>query len=276
MGYDAIEKAARGEVAKISPDCPICGDPLDRASVVVCLSCSSPHHDTCWEFNKGCSTYACGCRVYAVPEVGEAAEDEAPLVFQRGVSPQFLVGWHLGLVGVIPAMILLSAIGLEAAAPLLIGTWMLVFLGAFLGAYGVRYTLDPENQLMTRQVKLLGIPTPWKEEIPFSRIQALTVRSFTPYFSHLQLKHQQQGPYGVPQQVQLIMQDDQGQEYLVDSQQNERVYRMLWQAERAAEALQTVVRMEKEFFPLARPRPALMSTLRELPPGEKDGQKLLP
>ena len=41
--------------------CTVCGDPLSKWPVVVCNSCSTPHHRDCWGFNKGCATFSCGC-----------------------------------------------------------------------------------------------------------------------------------------------------------------------------------------------------------------------
>ena len=39
--------------------CPICGSPLEVARVT-CLKCKMAHHRECWEWNGGCSMFACG------------------------------------------------------------------------------------------------------------------------------------------------------------------------------------------------------------------------
>lgn len=40
--------------------CPICGCKFeDTDEVRVCPDCKTPHHDECWEDNRGCSTYGC-------------------------------------------------------------------------------------------------------------------------------------------------------------------------------------------------------------------------
>jgi hypothetical protein len=43
------------------PTCQVCGAQVtDPANKVYCRRCHTPHHEDCWEFNKKCSTYACG------------------------------------------------------------------------------------------------------------------------------------------------------------------------------------------------------------------------
>lgn len=49
---DAPPAEARGT-------CPICGSPL-KAGRVSCLKCKTSHHRECWEWNGGCSMFACG------------------------------------------------------------------------------------------------------------------------------------------------------------------------------------------------------------------------
>lgn len=39
--------------------CPFCNEPIQDDSVVVCPSCGIPHHRSCWEKNKGCTTFGC-------------------------------------------------------------------------------------------------------------------------------------------------------------------------------------------------------------------------
>ena len=39
--------------------CPICGAGL-REGRVLCLKCKTVHHRECWEWNGGCSMFACG------------------------------------------------------------------------------------------------------------------------------------------------------------------------------------------------------------------------
>ena len=41
--------------------CQVCGTEI-YGHHLRCASCDTPHHMDCWEFNKGCSTYGCGCR----------------------------------------------------------------------------------------------------------------------------------------------------------------------------------------------------------------------
>jgi len=38
--------------------CQVCGDALEK-DVVSCPACATLHHEDCWAYLKGCSTYAC-------------------------------------------------------------------------------------------------------------------------------------------------------------------------------------------------------------------------
>lgn len=39
-------------------NCMVCGDALD-GTTVRCPACEVPHHEDCWQYNGGCSTYGC-------------------------------------------------------------------------------------------------------------------------------------------------------------------------------------------------------------------------
>jgi hypothetical protein len=41
--------------------CGVCGTELGYRTVT-CAACDTPHHRECWEYNAGCSVYACGGR----------------------------------------------------------------------------------------------------------------------------------------------------------------------------------------------------------------------
>ena len=48
------------DAAADARQCGVCGDPLAAAGpTVACSLCESPHHQECWEYLGGCSTYAC-------------------------------------------------------------------------------------------------------------------------------------------------------------------------------------------------------------------------
>ena len=40
--------------------CQVCGAELKPDITVFCRRCRTPHHDDCWKYNEGCSTFACG------------------------------------------------------------------------------------------------------------------------------------------------------------------------------------------------------------------------
>ena len=50
--------------------CRICGDAF-QAEIVCCRRCKTPHHRECWEYNGGCSTYACRETVFLVPQTAQ-------------------------------------------------------------------------------------------------------------------------------------------------------------------------------------------------------------
>lgn len=54
-GMTIVAGSATGE----GRHCPICGDTLVGEVVSRCSLCDTPHHPECWEYNTGCSTYAC-------------------------------------------------------------------------------------------------------------------------------------------------------------------------------------------------------------------------
>ena len=40
--------------------CPVCREEIKVGEkAIICPSCNIPHHTTCWESNKGCSTFGC-------------------------------------------------------------------------------------------------------------------------------------------------------------------------------------------------------------------------
>lgn len=42
--------------------CGVCGQEFEKsAELVLCVACSTPHHASCWKYNKGCAIFACGC-----------------------------------------------------------------------------------------------------------------------------------------------------------------------------------------------------------------------
>ncbi|MBI3073737.1 MAG: hypothetical protein HYY84_16630 [Deltaproteobacteria bacterium] len=54
-------KGQRADLASTS--CQVCGEALE-SDVVTCERCQTPHHEECWTWNKGCSTFGCGERSF--------------------------------------------------------------------------------------------------------------------------------------------------------------------------------------------------------------------
>jgi hypothetical protein len=47
--------------------CPVCATAIERADLVLCRRCRTPHHADCWRYARRCSTYACGERESMAP-----------------------------------------------------------------------------------------------------------------------------------------------------------------------------------------------------------------
>lgn len=68
--YDRWQKESGIEILEgTAPEssvsvCQVCGAGLEDRSVVFCRSCRTPHHDECWNYNGGCSTFACGEKTF--------------------------------------------------------------------------------------------------------------------------------------------------------------------------------------------------------------------
>jgi hypothetical protein len=56
----AAQYVGPGYVTRVGKDshCLVCGDSLER-HVVACPRCATLHHQECWSYNGGCSTYGC-------------------------------------------------------------------------------------------------------------------------------------------------------------------------------------------------------------------------
>jgi hypothetical protein len=57
-GIQFLTDPAPPEAAALG-ECQICSSPM-TGDVVACQRCRTPHHRTCWEYNRRCSTYGCG------------------------------------------------------------------------------------------------------------------------------------------------------------------------------------------------------------------------
>ena len=45
------------------PVCKVCGETIQEGPIVLCTTCSTPHHRECWEYVGSCSIYGCGSKV---------------------------------------------------------------------------------------------------------------------------------------------------------------------------------------------------------------------
>jgi len=57
------------------PICQVCGDSITE-NIFHCPACETLHHQDCWEFNNGCSTYACKEQYQGLKKSQETKEPE--------------------------------------------------------------------------------------------------------------------------------------------------------------------------------------------------------
>ncbi len=50
---------------KAEAECQVCGTAIEEAHRVFCRKCRTAHHEECWQYNDGCSTFACGERRFS-------------------------------------------------------------------------------------------------------------------------------------------------------------------------------------------------------------------
>lgn len=56
-------------------NCPYCYTALEEGDLVaICNACEIPHHVSCWEENRGCTTYACTCKSFRSTTLGAQEE----------------------------------------------------------------------------------------------------------------------------------------------------------------------------------------------------------
>lgn len=58
MGFEAREEARK----EAGPRCAICAEVFRKGDMVACESCETPHHSSCFEYNRRCGTYGCRSR----------------------------------------------------------------------------------------------------------------------------------------------------------------------------------------------------------------------
>jgi len=56
------------QTSYVGKTCPYCQFPIKQGSGgVLCPACHVPHHRTCWEENKGCTTFGCKEKIFKTP-----------------------------------------------------------------------------------------------------------------------------------------------------------------------------------------------------------------
>lgn len=60
----ATDREVRVQAVTVESDaeCQVCGTKVEAEKRVLCRKCRTPHHADCWDYNDGCSTFACGER----------------------------------------------------------------------------------------------------------------------------------------------------------------------------------------------------------------------
>jgi len=165
MGENDLE-LRQGDATPVVAACPVCGGSFDdNGETVACVTCRTPHHRHCWDFNKGCATYGCGsvsCEVCELDELMDV-ESAAPPCFHQSLLADVdgcLRILMLCAFGIAVIVTIGFSLGLDAAARylpfvLLAGLWIHILPNPFLTR---RVTFDPETKRLCRQWLFFGRP----------------------------------------------------------------------------------------------------------------------
>jgi hypothetical protein len=63
QGIDIVDKEECWDEDSGPPICKVCGAPITDGAIIVCATCSTPHHRDCWEYVGACSIYGCNGKV---------------------------------------------------------------------------------------------------------------------------------------------------------------------------------------------------------------------
>jgi len=78
LAAPSVSSASTASAAATGVLCPVCQSPVDSAeSTRSCPQCHSPHHQECWDYNRGCGLY--GCK--EAPETEKLQDIEIPASF---------------------------------------------------------------------------------------------------------------------------------------------------------------------------------------------------
>lgn len=256
--------------------CPVCGEPLLRRGLVVCRSCSAPHHRPCWEYGKGCATYGCQARTFVIPP---GCEDEGVEFRSRGATSWLMVLFVItvfsGLSGVLRAKLLFgkstSKFLLRLIRPFFLPSILAMIWGP--GMVERRFRIDPLTGAIRKTLLLGGIT-----------LSDRVVRTSGADVGSLELlptaPRRRIFRADIPAGAELWLHDTAGKKTLLGRVEAEGVGDLVERAEAAAHALDTTVRMPSGLgdaagLPagLGRKLAALPSKVPELP-GEDEGREL--
>lgn len=145
-----------------TPACPVCGDPLAHASILICSLCRTPHHRRCWSYNRGCATFACGSRLGQRPPQTAVTHRDGRLVIPSEVvtSPRESDGTAaLAAVIMIPALVLMT--GFDAGLAVFAAAAVAIILLSLLlyardNLVSTELLVDERDSSMTRAYLLFG------------------------------------------------------------------------------------------------------------------------
>jgi hypothetical protein len=78
QGIDIVDDSHDWQEDTGPPICKVCGEPISRGEVIVCASCSTPHHRDCWEYVGACSIYGCNGKVGVKEQSDSIIEPRRP------------------------------------------------------------------------------------------------------------------------------------------------------------------------------------------------------
>jgi len=237
-----------------------------RATLVLCRDCAAPHHRRCWNFNKGCSTYACRCRAFVLPP---AAAGEDVEFSTRGDFPVSVYGWGLAaftalflvLTGLAAALLgpTEAVLGISAAVYMSM-VWIVPLFPALTEK---RYRLDAQDQAVHLDYTLgslrLRSHRGWRL---FSEVQELEVRT-----------RKGMGQQGDIKLLEVWLKDDQGERVLLEASIWADKEEALTKADLAADLLDTTVSLPRSLHASQALPAGLSQALAALPSGPGDPEE---
>lgn len=243
--------------------CPVCAEAFERKNLVLCQSCSQPHHKSCWTYNKGCATYACSCRTSVPPPISQ--HDEVDFVHRGEPNLPLIIGSVLIFLTVIfgGGLLLPKAI-FKAIMPIVMPIFIIANVGGsiFPLLFETRYRFLPYKGRVSKDTLFLGkevrsLPE-WKSTDQIEELEVETGWSIG------------QQPTERRRNLKVMARFDDGEEIELERVPWTDREPLLLKLEGFAHALDTVVSLPQEMTGTQKLPPGLPHLLESLPPPEEE------